>query len=121
MAGVPGQSSKGQPRKSLAQLVASGTFRTSRHAHLLREVAVPSAPVPPVPAALVEGLGVRGVAVVTALWAQHDFEGHAAAQVLLRNLGMAVDASEDPTLSRRERVQAMRLSLDTLRHLNLEK
>jgi hypothetical protein len=120
MAGIQGQRSPGRPRKSLAELERSGTFRASRHSHL-RDVSPPSRPAPPVPDALIAGLGVHGAAIVASLWTAHDFESNPAAQLSLRAIGQNVDIVEDPDTARPDRLRSQRFILDTFKHLNLEK
>lgn len=91
MPGTRGRSG-GRNRKSVAELVTSGTFRPSRHRHLLAmpQPAPLVGPAPPVPKSLIRGLQAPGRALVKELWATYAFT--VATRPLLRIAGEAMDA-----------------------------
>jgi hypothetical protein len=93
-----------------------GTFRKDRHAHLLA-MPVPAA-ASPVPAGVRDGLQARGLAFVTATWAQYG-GWSPVTEVLLREAGLLLDELETLRGTKDER-PAQRMLIAMLQALGLK-
>lgn len=110
----------GRKPKTLAEHKRDGTFRHSRHQHLLTLVPArvdgASAPalaptVSPIPDYLTENLGPTGLRYLTDRWSRFEHTG--AEEILLRQAARAADEAErDPSPSVRRMAARLFVALD---------